>query len=81
MMSTARTGGPFRNHNATSLRFGLREIEEGGVAGRYRQRSTQLELDRMANRVCGSTRQSLKHSCLLSFASQRGIPWFPSSSF
>ena len=45
---TARAGGPFPNRKMTSLRFGLREIEEGEVAGRHRQRSTRLQLDRMA---------------------------------
>ena len=38
--SNARASEPFRNRKETSLRFGLREIEEGEVTGRHRQRST-----------------------------------------
>ena len=48
MNGTAWAGGPFGKRKATSHRFGLREIEEDNVAGRHRQRSTQLQLDRMA---------------------------------
>ena len=41
---TARAGGPFRNRKMASLRFGLREIKEGEVVGRHRQRQRNLNL-------------------------------------
>ena len=36
----------FRSRRAASLRPGLGEIKEGEIAGRHRQRSTWLWLDR-----------------------------------
>ena len=52
--SAARTSGPFRSVSckAASLRFGLREIEEGEVAGRHRQSSSSsLTRDALLNEL------------------------------
>ena len=52
--SAAGGSGPFRSASCkvASLRFGLREIEEGEVAGRHRQSSSSsLTRDALLNRL------------------------------